>query len=382
MIKKRYIKFLAAILIGLICVGCSDNEMETQNVPKKFGLAGTIKIQSIDSTEYIKIYSCFRENEDVYATMEIKIPQMVTKENIGELFEIIDKKGKKCEYTIEEYVEKEEKRLVVIKIISSVEVQENERYDLIYKGNTLPIIFSELDEKDMQATVKNLDSENGITVAAFPYYSDEQVATVAIAVTNADGDILTKNIENAMVTVHDNDGNPYSVRMNGETVEIVNAMFSDGLIMEVADVTNNKVYFYTISCSNSISIFFIRIIGYMSIAPSCPICFVTLNCHFLYLIRINRMPNVFIRPRIILIARINPCTHAISRSTTSLIIQIPNRCRLCCPSLHFARSAALAGMNYSCFHICVDVLLSTYSNFILRNFRVFTGNFRQIICCS
>jgi len=26
-----------------------------------------------------------------------------------------------------------------------------------------PIIFSELDEKDMQATVKNLDSENGIT---------------------------------------------------------------------------------------------------------------------------------------------------------------------------------------------------------------------------
>ena len=241
MIKKRYIKFLAAILIGLICVGCSDNEMETQNVPKKFGLAGTIKIQSIDSTEYIKIYSCFRENEDVYATMEIKIPQMVTKENIGELFEIIDKKGNKCEYKIEEYVEKEEKRLVVIKIISSVEVQENERYDLIYKGNTLPIIFSELDEKDMQATVKNLDSENGITVAAFPYYSDEQVATVAIAVTNADGDILTKNIENAMVTVHDNEGNPYSVRMNGETVEIVNAMFSDGLIMEVADVTNNKL---------------------------------------------------------------------------------------------------------------------------------------------
>ena len=44
-----------------------------------------------------------------------------------------------------------------------------------------------------------------------------------------------------MVTVHDNEGNPYSVRMNGETVEIVNAMFSDGLIMEVADVTNNKL---------------------------------------------------------------------------------------------------------------------------------------------
>lgn len=52
---------------------------------------------------------------------------------------------------------------------------------------------------------------------AFPYYSDETSATVAIAVTNADGDILTKNIENAMVTVHDNEGNPYSVRMNGET---------------------------------------------------------------------------------------------------------------------------------------------------------------------
>ena len=31
------------------------------------------------------------------------------------------------------------------------------------------------------------------------------------------------------------------MRMNGETVEIVNAMFSDGLIMEVADVTNNKL---------------------------------------------------------------------------------------------------------------------------------------------
>lgn len=249
MIKNYMRMIFTIILIGLTCIGCNVNSTETdmQSEKENIGLAGTVKMQSADSLEYIKIYSCFLEGEEIYATIEVKVPQEVTKNNFEDLFEIVSEAGKTCEYSIEDFIQQGEKQLVVIKFLNEVTPSIPERYDLIYKGNALPIVFSKLAEGDPQATIKNLDKENDVTIAAFPYYNDEQVATVTVEVIDSDGKIVTENISNAMVSVHDYEGEIYNVEVTGNTIKIKDAMFSDGLIMEITElplddqIAENKV---------------------------------------------------------------------------------------------------------------------------------------------
>lgn len=237
MIKKYMKMVFAIILIGVMCIGCNVNNTETDMQSKQgsIGLAGTVKMQSTDSLEYIKIYSCFLEGEEIYATIEISVPQEITINNIGGLFEIKSEDGRTCEYFIEEFIQQDEKQLVVIKFSNKETSDKPERYDLIYKGNALPIVFSELNAGDPQATIKNLDKEYDITIAAFPYYDDEQTATVTIVAINGDEEIVTERINDAMVSVHDYEGREYDTEVNGNTIKIKDAMFSDGLIMEITE---------------------------------------------------------------------------------------------------------------------------------------------------
>lgn len=238
--KKRKIFLIILCIIIFFCgtimsLYMYDHQMRSEY--QSFALSGTVKLQSPDGKEYIKIFSFFPDENVISVSLEAQLPQLITLNNIGSILQIIDSHKTIQNFTVTGIYNETSilhKQLITLTFpITHLEKQ----YKLLYDRAELPIIISEVGPNHIQRIQKNIGISNGIAIAAFPQYNDQLNAEISLVPTGTSDAITSYILASEDITLLDDAGNRYTALANSNNgILIYNAKFADNLFLDISKI--------------------------------------------------------------------------------------------------------------------------------------------------
>jgi hypothetical protein len=240
----NFTKIHLILILFLTCYIISYKIFPIKNIDKittnyySYALAGTVQLL-LDDNKYIKILSCYPENDIIKIGIESNIPVDINNTDINLLFDFIDDNGNKANFTATDVFcnnshESPQYQWLIYGNLSII--SKPIRLNLVYNKYKIPIIFSR--------NIFNMSEYEDIKIAVFTQYIDNLLQIILVPTTNNKNISVIKFIKES-ITLYDKNGNIYSqLSKNGSSNNFYfEAKLTDQLYLDISSVNilNNQV---------------------------------------------------------------------------------------------------------------------------------------------
>lgn len=156
-----------------------------------YALSGTVTVKSLDASKYIKVLSCFTEDNIVKITMESNISVDWNKNGS---ISVIDKDGNNGELVETNIMGDGYEGSSDYKWIGTTNYKFDNsvnKFNICFGGFSVPIIMAKVNDVTNFEDYGNTIYENGIRIAAFTSYTDDGILQVKLAGISDDGRKIT-----------------------------------------------------------------------------------------------------------------------------------------------------------------------------------------------